>query len=162
MFIETGFFVFFLNIAVRSLILWGQSIPLLASKLHCEILNSIIKTSPWKTHSPHLLTYLASQMFVSESFKWNLSVWEPLNKKETLSQKHVLLSRCTDKNIWVTATAARVLSVWMTCAKLTSTHRQICHGIFMPFIMSLGRFYLTKEAFQVHTIWFSKHFHSHE
>lgn len=64
-----------------------------------------------------------------ERFKWILLIWEPLNRKRHLPKSVSFLSQCTDKNIWVTATAARVLSVWMTCPNLTSTHSQICHAV---------------------------------
>lgn len=80
-----------------------------------------------------------------------------LEQKETLTQKHVLLSQCTDKNIWVAATAARVLSVWMICPNLTSTQPLIRHGVLImkrnkhavDFVMSLESFHLTKESFQM-------------
>jgi len=74
-------------VSVRSLIISGRRSPLLALKLHCACLNSIIKTcSAWKTASPPWLRYLDSQtlVFAFESFKWILSIWEPLNRKRHL------------------------------------------------------------------------------
>ncbi len=85
-----------------------------------------------------------------------------LEQKETLSQKRVLSSRCSDKNIWVTATAASVLSVWMTCPELTSTHPQICHGGLTgkrnqnkkALECLCNNFYLTKESFYLQAVQF--------
>lgn len=84
--------------------------------------------SGWETYSPHSHRYLDNLVRV-----WLISklYMDPLNfgaleQKETLTQERVLLSRSDDNIICVTAAAARDLSVWMTCPKLTSTHPQIC------------------------------------
>lgn len=89
---------------------WIQWLPLVQDEkhIHHRYLDNLVRV------------WLISKLYM-----------DPLNfgaleQKETLTQKRVLLSRSTDKNICVTAAAARDLSVWMTCPKLTSTHPQIC------------------------------------